>query len=144
MEAKVRCDGCGNPAAVVTRSWYEKGVFYEVCNDQKCGNLRTPWLPDVYFRKPEFVEHLGDADHPYGQMVESARHKARILREQGLREDGDRVRGSRDKGVQKREFKLTPELERKRDIAVARAIKKFKQERGAPVSVPMKMIRGAK
>jgi hypothetical protein len=136
------CEGCGNPAAVVTRTWWEGDHRHEVCNSKDCGNLKTPWSPDVYFRKPEVIENLGDADHPHGRMVESPRQKARILREQGLREDGDKVRGSREKGVQaRREFRLSPEMSKKRDEAVKQAIIKLKKDHNAPVSVPLKMVR---
>lgn len=74
-------------------------------------------------------------------MVESPRHKARLLREQGLREDGDMYHGARDKGVHPRKFKLTPALAKKRDEAVKKAIVQFKKDRNAPISVPMKMVR---
>ena len=140
----MNCEGCGNKAAVVTRTGYENGQRYEICNSSNCGNLATPWHPDVYFRRPEMVENLADANHPFGQVVESRRHKARILREQGLREAGDMHHGSRDKGAQRREFKLTPELTKKRDEAVQKAIVQFKKQRNVPVSAPLRFKRRSK
>ena len=52
-------------------------------------------VPDVYFRGEEFVPHLGDDKHPFGQFVTSKQQKARIMREQGVHETGDRVHGAR-------------------------------------------------
>lgn len=135
------CQGCGNSTATITRTWFTDQGMMEVCDKKDCGDLKTPWFPDVYFRQPEFVENLADEKHPFGQLVESPRHKARLLAAQGIREDGDRLRGSRDKGVRKREKSVTPEIKAKIDGAVKTAIRKFKQERGAPVGVPLKMVR---
>lgn len=121
------CEGCGSTHAVVTRAYVREGKLHEVCNAVDCGNLTAPWIPDAYFRKPEIVEHLGDAGHPFGQMVESKRHKARIMREQGIREDGDRYHGSRDKGVTRRSFKLKPDFEKKLHMSARRAVKTMKR-----------------
>lgn len=135
------CVGCGNSAAIVTRTWHDGERMVEICDSPDCGDLKTPWMPDVYFRRPSVEENLGDSEHPFGQLVESPRHKARILREQGLREDGDLHHGSRDKGVRKREFKLTPKLEAIRDAAVKKAIVDLKKKNGAPIDRPLKMLR---
>lgn len=52
---------------------------------------------DVYFKEPHFDEHLADAKHPQGQEVRSKKHKSRIMKEQGVREAGDRRHGARMK-----------------------------------------------
>lgn len=119
------CAGCGNPGAVVVRSWFENGYYTEVCNDKNCGDLAMPWRPDVYFRKPELVENLGDEHNPHGILVESKRHKANLLRQQGLREDGDRHHGSRDKGISPKKFKFKPDFERKLNNEIGKNVKKF-------------------
>lgn len=50
---------------------------------------------DAYFKEPHFVEHLATPQHPHGQWVTSKAHKARLMREQGVREAGDRHHGAR-------------------------------------------------
>ena len=50
---------------------------------------------DVYFRGPHFEPNLGDEKNVNGRFINSRNEKARILKEQGLREAGDRVHGSR-------------------------------------------------
>ena len=51
--------------------------------------------PDVYFKEPSFEPNLGDEKHPFGQEVRSARDKARIMKEQGIFEKGDKRHGAR-------------------------------------------------
>lgn len=97
----MKCDGCGNEHAIRIKTYFdnvpgetEKSQMKEFCD--VCGSVNNSTvLPDVYFRKPYFDENLGDPKHPYGQHVESKAHKARIMREQNVREHGDRVRGAR-------------------------------------------------
>lgn len=62
-----------------------------------CGNLKTVSVPDVYFRKPYFDEHLSHPEHsPKGNFVESRGHKAALMRTLNVREVGDKVHGARD------------------------------------------------
>jgi hypothetical protein len=86
---------CGNEDASKVRIVYgEDGGRIECCD--KCGQLDNSGCePDVFFREPYFDEHLGNKVHPHGQWVFSKRHKARLLKEQGLVESGDRIHGSR-------------------------------------------------
>lgn len=124
------CAGCGNPRAVVTRTIALATSLVEMCDAPECGNLKTPWVPDVHFSRPEVIEHLADQEHPFGQMIESRRHKARVMREQGIREDGDRHHGSRDKGAPaKRPFRLLPATEKRLDAAIRAAVKKSNKRR---------------
>ncbi len=122
----MKCEGCGKEARV-TRTWHENGKKVEVCDHADCGDLSTPWTPDVYFRKPEMVENLADEAHPGGQVVESKQHKARLMREQGVREDGDRYHGSREKGVAPKRFKLKPDFEKKLDFTIKKHINIMKR-----------------
>ncbi len=96
----MKCDGCGNDHAVFIRTRFNNvpgsetnKQMYEVCD--QCGMVISKGPPDVYFRKPYYDENLGDEKNPDGQMIKSKEHKARIMREQGVREAGDRIRGSR-------------------------------------------------
>jgi len=78
---------CGNENATQWRKVYDaEGNSLECC--ETCGQVRTPAIPDVYFKEPYHDEHLADKLHPHGQYVESRRHKARLLKELGLREAG--------------------------------------------------------
>lgn len=89
------CNGCGNQQARVWRR-YEGGQ--EACD--ACGGLGSVYVPDVFFKSPYLDENLGnpkrDAKEKNGVWVESRRHKAQLMAEQGLREAGDRVRGARN------------------------------------------------
>lgn len=118
------CAGCGNPNARITKTYANEGGLVEYCDDSFCGNLKAPYVPDVYFPGPHFSEHLGDENNPHGVMVQSKRHKARLLAAQGLREDGDKVHGSsfRDAKKPKRTFKK--DFEQKLGNAVRQAIKR--------------------
>ena len=52
-------------------------------------------LPDVYFKSAYYEPHLGTDGSPFGQRVASKRHKAALMRAQGVSECGDRVHGAR-------------------------------------------------
>lgn len=85
------CRGCGNPSAWATRVIYDDGRLEETCND--CGNFRPSATSDVFWNGPHSIEHVTDSN---GAPIhfESKAHKARVFKEQGLREAGDRIRGS--------------------------------------------------
>lgn len=100
------CQGCGSTTSVVVRSWYENGNRVEVCDRAECGNIRPTPIPDVYFRKPYHDPNIANEQNPHGTFIESKRHKDRVLKQYGLREDGDRYHGSlfRDARAPKREL----------------------------------------
>lgn len=50
---------------------------------------------DVFFRQPYFEPNLADDKNPEGQWVSSKSEKARIMKEKGLIESGDRIHGCR-------------------------------------------------
>ena len=88
------CNNCGNDRA---RRWrrYEDGM--ECC--EGCGGLGALSIPDVYFVKPYLDPNLPHPNRPWekdGVWVESKQHKAALLKEQGLREVGDKVNGARN------------------------------------------------
>lgn len=87
----MKCNGCGNPSAHRVRITKDD----ECCD--RCAGLGNVWVPDVSFRRPYFDPNLGNPGRPGekdGVWVESKQHKARIMREQHLRERSDRVGGA--------------------------------------------------
>ena len=92
------CRTCGNQNAVRIHIFYdsESATRTETCDS--CGALGNLYAPDVYFDRPYLDPNLvtpKDHNSPDGIWVESKRHKAQLLKEQGLRECGDRVHGAR-------------------------------------------------
>ena len=56
-------------------------------------------MPSLYFRQPYLDPNLAHPDRPWekdGVLVTSKRHKAALMREQGLVEAGDRKHGARN------------------------------------------------
>lgn len=56
---------------------------------------RTHGFPDVYFAGEGIEPNLATESAPLGVFVHSKRHKAEIMRRQGISECGDRVHGAR-------------------------------------------------
>lgn len=123
----MRCMGCGNEDARITRTYALADGLAEVCDAKECGDLRAPWVPDVFFPGPHFSEHLGGEDNPNGVFVESRRHKARLLAAQGLREDGDRVHGSIFKDARKPQRGVTEGFKKKLDASLRNTLKRFRK-----------------
>lgn len=95
------CTNCGNKKAIRQRFW-QGG---ECCD--RCGGLGNLRVPDVYFPGPYVDPNLGHPDRPHerdGVLVTSKQHKARLMKEQGLTEKGDRRGGAInfDKSLHKR------------------------------------------
>lgn len=89
----MQCSGCGNKAAY--RVSYSSGG--ESCDVCAPGQMNTFRFSDVYFKGPGFETHLADPEKsPKGNFVTSREHKAMLMRELGVRETGDKVRGARD------------------------------------------------
>ena len=90
----MRCNGCGNEHAYRVRIF---GLGLEECD--RCGGLGNVHVPDVYFKEPYWDPNLAHPQRPWeckrGVYVESKAHKMRLMREQDLRECGDRVHGAR-------------------------------------------------
>ena len=89
----MECSGCGNPNAYRLRA----RAGFEVCD--RCGRLSNVRVSDVYFREPYLDPHLIDTKKPEqkdGVWISSREQKARIMRELGVREAGDRKHGARD------------------------------------------------
>lgn len=86
------CGGCKNPEAYRV-SYSTAG---ETCN--ACAPSMSSFrFSDVFFQKPGFEEHIAHPEKaPQGVFVRSREHKARVMRDLGIREVGDRVRGARD------------------------------------------------
>jgi hypothetical protein len=56
---------------------------------------------DVFFdgKKGAYVDHniVDPVTHPFGMEITSRSHKAQVLRQNGLKEVGDKRHGSRDR-----------------------------------------------
>ena len=69
----------------------------ETCNACAPSSMSSFRFSDVFFKKPGFEEHIAHPEKaPQGVYVRSREHKARLMRDLGLREVGDKVRGARD------------------------------------------------
>lgn len=86
------CEGCGNEHAWAVRVVYDDGRKEESCD--RCQNFRPSGSPDIYWNGPHSIEHVTDSN---GTPIhfESKAHKARVFKEQHLREAGDRINGAR-------------------------------------------------
>ena len=90
------CGGCGNAEARKTQSGFVKSetgenIYSESC--EKCGFTGNVWLPDVYFDgKPE--ENLADGQDGKPRVFASKRDKAIYLKQNGIIEAGDTLRGA--------------------------------------------------
>ena len=97
----MKCDGCGNENA------YRLKMRSDSCMCDKCGGLTSSFVPDIYFKEPYLDPNLAHPNRPWeknGVWVRSRAHKAALMKEQGLREAGDRKHGARieDKSLQRR------------------------------------------
>lgn len=91
------CNGCGDTAAyhIVTKI-DRSGNIQDFCN--RCGGSERgsiPASPDVFWPgHPHYNNNLCDGSgKPI--LLESKIHKAAVMKEQGVREAGDPVNGSR-------------------------------------------------
>lgn len=88
------CSGCGNKDAHRI-SYSAKG---ESCNS--CGASNNFKFSDVYFKGPGIEPNLADPNKTQmGTMIYSREHKARVMKELGVKESGDRVHGARGSGL---------------------------------------------
>lgn len=90
----MRCDGCGNEKAYRTFTRWDKYLKEKIETCDRCGEVASVGVPDVYWDgKPEH----GLADDPLTgkpRVFSSRQEKAAYLKERGLSEAGDRVRGA--------------------------------------------------
>ena len=84
------CDNCKNPEAY--RLSYRSGS----CSCDKCGSVPKVTISDVYFRQPYFDQNIAhDTKNPLGTHIHSREQKARVMKDLGIKESGDRRHGSR-------------------------------------------------
>lgn len=88
MMERTACRNCGSLVWWAMRTICEGGEFIDSCSE--CGGVRTSSEHDVYFKAPYWENHIA----PAPVFIESKRQKAALLKKHGLREAGDRVRGS--------------------------------------------------
>jgi len=98
------CDGCGNEkAASLFISYGKEG---RICICDRCGHTGIASSPDVYW--PGHTYESQNITDRMGKPIPltSKRQKAKIMKEMGLKEVGDRVHGSRD-GSYKKDCKIS-------------------------------------
>lgn len=96
------CNGCGNLEAYRLRV----ADGFECCDS--CGSLPSARHSDVYFREPYLDPNLVTRDGfktmerkngQEGVWVSSREHKARLMKERGVVEAGDKQHGARNLDV---------------------------------------------
>ena len=91
----MECSGCGNKSA--HRISYSKGK--ECCD--ACGASNSFTFADVFFDQKKgayFDTNITDpVKAPHGTMITSRSHKAEVMKQNGLKEVGDKRHGSRDR-----------------------------------------------
>jgi len=87
------CRGCGNSAAYRVQARMIENKIIDICD--RCGDVGSAHVPDVYWPGHAYKsENITDANgNPI--LLTSRRHKAEVMREQGLSEAGDKYHGSR-------------------------------------------------
>ena len=86
------CGTCGEECYHSHVAYSDSGERMETCNN--CGNVTITYIPDVYWpghvhTNPNITDRMG---HPI--ELTSRRHKAQVMRQQGISEAGDRFHGS--------------------------------------------------
>lgn len=91
----MKCSGCNNQSA--HRLSYSK--HGETCD--RCGSLGAFKFSDVFFdqKKGEYFDpNITDpVKAPFGTLIRSRQHKAEVMRQNGLKEVGDKRHGSRQR-----------------------------------------------
>lgn len=119
------CGGCGNQTAVALRLRYDGGQRIEMCDLRSCGGVTIGARPDVYFRQPYTDPNLADAKNPFGMEIRSQKHKAEVLKAQGLREDGDRHHGSLFRDAKAPKRAMSNEFRQKVKARVRHVVKRM-------------------
>lgn len=108
------CRGCGNDKAYHLSMKIIEGVPYDICD--RCGLTSSSMssVPDVFWPGHAYKsENILDS-HGQPILLTSRRHKADVMRQQGLSEAGDTHHGSRmgiaEKMVPKRETNSRAEI----------------------------------
>src|ERR1035437_8610817 len=61
----------------------------------RCGNLGKITFADVFFKAPYFDANITDpVKAPHGTMITSRSHKAEVMKQNGLKEVGDKRAGA--------------------------------------------------
>lgn len=83
---------CTHENAYYKQFRFAKGEMIEYCNH--CSEASSPTIADVYFndRNPD-SEHISDNMGNVYHLT-SKNHKAMVMKQLGMREAGDRVRGA--------------------------------------------------
>lgn len=88
------CRGCGHEEATRTFTRIDiGGTLTESCD--RCSKISGSSVPDVYWPGNAHFNPMLTDDKGSPIWLESRRHKAEVMRKQGLREAGDFHRGHR-------------------------------------------------
>lgn len=88
----LKCDGCGNKLAYKISIHYTKEG--RDCSCDKCGSVGLSGIPDVYWKGTHSCENITD-NMGTPIVFTSRRHKAEVMKKQGISEAGDMYHGSR-------------------------------------------------
>jgi len=86
------CERCGTDKAAVVRYDGSGVVGCDIC-----ANVPITSVPDAFFKEPYFDSNLANDKHPNGMVIRSKGHKKQVMKQLGVREGGDVVRGKRTK-----------------------------------------------
>lgn len=88
----MKCAGCQNDRAYRVVTIYRDGQLLDSCD--RCAALEPSTIHDVYW--PGHAHYNSQLVDKFGKpiLITSKAHKAQILKEKGLIEAGDRVRGA--------------------------------------------------
>ena len=87
------CRNCGNTSAYHLKTIFIKEGRIDSCN--ACGLSVSTWFPDVYWPGHSYKSENITDEIGIPILLESKRHKATLMRQQGMTEAGDRVHGMR-------------------------------------------------
>lgn len=112
----LKCRGCGNDHAYRVSIRLVGEDYVDICN--RCGDVGSTYVPDVYW--PGYAYKSENITDKNGEpiLLTSRRHKAEVMRQQGIVEAGDRYHGSRMSLLQK----MVPERNRNSRADVRSAI----------------------
>lgn len=89
----MECRTCHNDRPITVRAIYSlKEGIIESCD--RCGQVSMPQMPDVYWpghqhTNPNITDNMGNPI-----LLESRQHKAKIMKQKGIIEVGDRYHGA--------------------------------------------------
>lgn len=131
----MECTSCGNDKAYGLKIAYTKYGRFEECD--RCGQVSNVGIADVYWKGPGYHPGILDKDNK-PIFLESRGHKARLMKEMGLREAGDTHHGKRGTETLKVE-----EFHRNKDLKSREVVRREAQRiRELLPQIPLSRIPG--